>query len=221
MIKFPLNWGTVKERISFLKENLRTRDDKRKIAIGFAVGVVACFFAISAGVGVAVYKSQSRTSFVRMWASFVPYPVAITGLRVITYSEYLKDLNALENFYARQQQLSGLPAPLESELEQAVIDRLLRNMALQNLAKEKKISITKEEIENKFTETVSEVGTREDAEKLIKELYGWDSQTFMDRVLVYYLLEQKLGSSFGSVEDFDALMDSEIAKLKETRFFGK
>lgn len=222
MIKFPLNWEAAREKFSFLKKIPLPKGDRKKMAIGFGAGVLACFVIISAVVGVLIYKNRSRASFVRVWAAVVPYPVAVVGTRVITYSEYLKDLSALENFYARQQQLSGLPAPLESELEQAVVDRLIRNIALQNLAKEKNISVSREEVDGKFAETVSnpEIGSAEAAEKLIQELYGWDSQTFKDRVLVYYILEQKLGEQAGSAEAFSAELEDAVSKLKEKRFFG-
>lgn len=222
MIKFPLKWEAIKEKFSFLKNIPLPKGDKKKMAVGFAAGVVVCFLVISAGVGVAVYRNHSRASFVRVWSSVVPYPVAIAGSHLITYSEYLKDLGALENFYARQQQLSGLPAPTEGELEQAVVDRLLRNIALENLAKEKNISVTKEDVDRQFAETVAapEIGTKEAAEKLIEELYGWNSQTFKERVLIYYLLEQKLGIEAGSAEAFSAEIEDAMAKLKEKRFFG-
>lgn len=219
MDKLKILLNKAKAALSSLKARCKAAPKKRTLGtiLGFVVGLVI----VSAGVGVMIYKNQSDGPFVRAWAAVVPYPAAVVRWRVITYSEYLKDLSALKNFYAGEQMRSGLPAPTENTLEGAVVDRLIRNIALRAAAKDKGITVSKEEIEAKFDETVAQVGTLEQAETLIESLYGWDSQTFKKRVLFYYLLEQKLGDSFASTEEFDALMDSEIAKLRETRFFGK
>ena len=199
----------------------RCKSAPRKRLLGTVLGFFAGLIIVSVAVGVMIYKFQSKNPFVRAWATMVPYPAAVVRWRVITYSEYVKDLTALQSFYAGEQDRSGLPAPTENVLEGAVVDRLVRNIALRAAAKDKGIIVTKDEIEAKFDETVTQVGTLEQAETLIKDLYGWDVVTFKKRVLFYYLLEQKLGESFSNVTEFDALMDSEIAKLKETRFLGK
>ncbi len=193
----------------------------KRVLLGATIGAFVGFIGISAVVGILIYKQQSENSFVKAWASAIPYPAAIVRWRVITYADYIKDFGALKHFYAEQQKATGLPAPVETQLEQAVLDRLIRNIALRRAATAKDITLNQEEIENKFNETVAEVGTKEDAEKLIQDLYGWDSETFKKRVLIYYMLEQKLSASFSNADAFDEAVQSEISKLKEIRFFGR
>lgn len=219
MDKLKILFNKAVAALSSLKARCKTTPKKK--FLGIILGFVAGFVIVSTAVGVMIYKNQSNGPFVRAWAAVVPYPAAVVRWRVITYSEYVKDLSALKTFYEGEQKRSGLPAPTENTLEGAVVDRLISSIAMLRVAKDKGITVSKDEIEAKFDETVAQVGTLEQAEKLIEDLYGWDSATFKKRVLFYYLLEQKLGESFTSVEEFDALMDSEIAKLKETRFFGK
>jgi FKBP-type peptidyl-prolyl cis-trans isomerase (trigger factor) len=172
-------------------------------------------------VGGAIYIKGARGKFVEFWAKGVPYPAGLVKWKVITYSDYLQDLDALEHFYSRQQEAAGLPAPEEKVLEKAVMDRMVRNIAVAKIARERGVWVKQDELKAEFQSTVSQVGTTEEAELLLKDLYGWNSRTFMDRVLKYFVLEEKLLSEFGGSAELEGAIAAEIAKLSAIRFFGK
>ncbi|MDP1709863.1 MAG: hypothetical protein Q8L21_03170 [Candidatus Komeilibacteria bacterium] len=111
-IKTVLN--KILEKLSFLKKYLSLLRGNKRALWGVLAGFLACFVIISAVVGVAIYKNKSQNTFVKVWASVVPYPAAVLRWRIITYSDYIKDLGALEHFYARQQEAAGLPAPADA-----------------------------------------------------------------------------------------------------------
>ncbi len=209
-------------RTAFLKNFFQKPQSKKKLVLKIVAVCVGAFIIVVVAVGFSVYRGGARGGVSGFIARVLPFPVAVLRWHVVTYSEYVKDLTALEHFYARQQEQVGMPLPDNQTLEKAVVDRLVRNIAMNKIAKEKGISVTQEELTNQFKETTAQLGTEEEATALIKDLYGWSNETFKSRVLFYYLLEEKVLASYGGDEQaFVNAVKAEVEKLSEKRFLGK
>lgn len=209
----------VLSKVSFLRKNFH--GDKHKLRFRVGAVLLGLVISITVGVGMSIYTKGSRSELVKFWSRVVPFPAGLVRWQVITYAEYLKDFIALEHFYTRQQKVTGLPAPATNVLGQVVMDRMVRNIALVRLSRDKKIAVSKEELTEQFQKTTAQIGGEADALSLLQDLYGWDKKTFMDRVLYYFLLEEKLSASIGNEQQLNDALTVEIGKLKETRFFGK
>lgn len=198
---------------------------KIKLPRGFllraAVVLLGLVLTTSLAVGIAIYAKGSRGKFVEFWSRGIPYPAGVVRWKIISYSDYILDLAALEHFYMRQQEVAGLPAPPAGVLEKAVMDRMVRNIAIRRLARENNISVSYGELKDELARTITQVGTEEEAELMLRDLYGWDKNTFIDRVLFYFVLEEKLLSRYGSNLELDAAIVKEIDKMSAIRFFGK
>lgn len=208
-------------KVSFLKNKFTGHDDKYKLRIRATAVLLGVVISITVGVGVGIYTLGSRSQLVKFWSKIVPFPAGLVRWQIITYAEYLKDLIALEHFYTRQQTVTGLPAPDKNVLGKAVMDRMVRNIALVRLSQAKKITVRREELAEQFQKTTTQVGGEDDAVRLLQDLYGWDKKIFMDRVLYYFLLEEKLSAFYGNERELNEALTGELEKLKETRFFGK
>ncbi len=182
------------------------------------LGAVLLFTVV---IGVGIYARHSRGKIVQFWSAGIPYPAGFVKWQVILYSDYIKDLSALEHFYSRQQESGGLPAPAEGVLEKAVVDRIIRNIALKRLAAANNVWVTADELNDEFRKTTSQVGTEKEAEMLLEDLYGWNKHTFVDRVLLYFVLEEKLLVVYGTLAELEEALSTEISRLGAVRFFGK
>ncbi|MBI2099087.1 hypothetical protein HYT45_01585 [Candidatus Uhrbacteria bacterium] len=185
------------------------------------LALLGVFFLLTAGVGVGIYAKGARGRFIQFWSNGIPYPAGLAKWQVILYSDYLKDLSALERYYLRQEEATGLPKPEEGILEKAVMDRMVRNLALRAAAKEKNLRVARDELGGELQKVISQVGTKEEAEALLKDLYGWDAGTFSERALLYLLLEEKLLAAYGSSAELEVALNGKISKLNVIRFFGK
>lgn len=220
-MRFKDGFSKILSKVSFLRKKFTGHDDKQKLRIRATAVLLGIIISITVGVGVGIYILGSRSQLVKFWSKIVPFPAGLVRWQLITYAEYLKDLIALEHFYTRQQKVTGLPSPDVNILPSAVMNRLVRNIALLRLSRDKKISVSREELTEQFQKTGAQVGGEEDALSLLQDLYGWNKETFMDRVLYYFLLEEKLSAFYGNERELNEALTSEIEKLKETRFFGK
>lgn len=220
-MRFKDALSKILSKVSFLRKKFIGHDDKHKLRIRATAVLLGIIISVTVGVGVGIYTRGSRSQLVKFWSKIVPFPAGLVRWQVITYAEYLKDLIALEHFYMRQQKVTGLPSPDVNVLPSAVMNRLVRNIALLRLSRDKKISVSREELAEQFQKTGAQVGGEEDALSLLQDLYGWNKETFMDRVLYYFLLEEKLSAFYGNERELNEALTLEIEKLKEIRFFGK
>lgn len=140
-------------------------------------------------------------------ARALPYPVALVNSNVIRYSEYLDDIATLRHFYDKQADqiaAQGGTLPSEEEIRQNVMDRLVRNEVLAEEALRYNVSVSDEDIDAEFERLVGQAGDAATVEKDIEDLYGWTVEKFREKVLMPYLLEQKLAEAVGKDDALNA-----------------
>lgn len=117
----------------------------------------------------------------------------IIGDKIISNDKYQKELNTLSYFYNRQKELNpALPPINEGDIKKLVVERLIKNQILLNLAQQYQITVTEQEIENEFDNLVAQSGGLEQVESILQDLYQWQPQNFKDNILKYSLLERKI-----------------------------
>lgn len=142
------------------------------------------------------------------------YPVAYVEGKFISYTawqEYLNDLK-WQTERAQELQIANVQSLTEEELKKQSLDFLVEKVILEKLAKEKGITITKEEISKYFSEKIlpQANNNEEEVKTTLKELFNWSLDDFKTKVLQEYLLREKIQENLGE-ED----LDTKITELKD------
>ena len=87
--------------------------------------------------------------------------------------------------------------PIE-KIQEDVLRRMITNEIISQLAEKYKISVSQEEVDQKFQEISRDAGGEREIKDIIKDLYGWDEETYKKRVLAVSLLAEKLDNFLSS-----------------------
>ncbi|MBT3419399.1 hypothetical protein HON22_05605 [Candidatus Peregrinibacteria bacterium] len=175
----------------------------------FLLGIVgALLIAIIIAVGIVSTqtKNHSRNGAVLLGASIFNTPALKIDGNKVTYTDYIKDLEALELFYSQNpEELAALGITVD-DIPGQILVRLAANTIFEQEAKDLNIQIENAEIDVELQKLIesfpSEDPTTKRAglEKDMQDLYGWDLETFKERILYYLVLERKLAEAIESGE---------------------
>jgi hypothetical protein len=159
------------------------------------ISVIVVISAIGAGMAWAVFVRHSENPVVKIVANVMQIPAAKIGKKTILYSDFIKSKDTLDFFLkseaAKQQ---GIATPMDSSVEKNVLEKLINQAALEELADERKISISDSELRAFFTDVIAAASsTTPDVGVYLLENYGWTEEDFRQNVLKPALLEQRLG----------------------------
>lgn len=143
--------------------------------------------------GIVTYgvRKGSDNGFVLWGAEVFNVPVAsINGLNV-GYADYTEDLRALRNYNTQQ----GEPVSAQDESDRA-LSRLLVNRLTGDLAKKEGIQLTQEDIDQAAQTLRDQFPDEAALEQEMMTNFGWDFATFIDRIIIPSLREQKLAEQF-------------------------
>lgn len=189
-----------------------------KLFIISIIGFVMFAFLFFGTVGVALYKFNSESRIVKGAARLLPYPVARIDSHFIKFSDYWFDLDTLMYFYNNQKDTAGMPVPNEKSVRQNVLDRLARNYILEQLAKEKAISVSRADIEAEYKNISDENQGEENLKKLLEQYYNWTPEIFKARVIFYSLLSEKLINVYGSETAFNKAVKDKMASATVKKY---
>lgn len=136
----------------------------------------------------------------------LPYPVAIIdGKNAITTRTLFEDTASIKHFYETQDFSSaGMRIDFSTDdgkfrlkiKEKEILNKLIEDKLVENISKDRGISVSKEEIEDNISKLSASGGTVENFEGNLKRLYGWDlnkfrkkivpSQIFLGKIINYY-----------------------------------
>jgi len=188
------------------------------VSLGVALGAAVLMTAV---VAVGSYVKHWQTPFVRTVASVVPYPAVIVNGSWRPYADFLDTVSALETSYDQPGALaaSGLTSkPTRSQVEMLVLDRMVKDEIVHQIARKRNIVITQTAIDTAMQDIVDQSGSRADVEDRIRTLYGWDIPTFSRRVVRPYLERQRLQESIAFDDAINAdqkrRMDEVLERLQ-------
>lgn len=157
---------------------------------GIAAVVVLVLFVLIGSVTYGVRKG-SESSFVVWGAGVFNVPIASINGENVSYKDYLIDRGALEVYNAQQSTSSS-----DEELSDRALSRLLINALTQDVADEEDIEVTDEDIEEATGTLISQFPTEEALDEEMMTNFGWEFDTFVERIVVPSIREQKLAEKF-------------------------
>lgn len=178
-------------------------------AVGALTFILAAFVFSAFGL---YFFGIKGNFFVRGAARVFPYPVARVNRSFILTPEYQKDINTLIRFYKFEAEGSGLPTPGYEEISSSVLDRIIRNRIMAKMADDLDIEITNNELDTRFLEMTSKMGSPEEVEEILDETYGWSESEFRKNIVRNILLQEKIKEKLEAIADLDAKIEEELGK---------
>ena len=155
-----------------------------------------------------IYTKQSESPTARFVAKVFALPAANVNGRSVKYDRFLQTRDAVRKFINSDAGKDvGATMPPEKELNENILEQLIRQRLVENIAGQKNISITDEEVNEVFSEVAAQAAssTQSTISEYLQDNYGWNEENFREYVLRPALLEQKVSQAVGSESDPYAL----------------
>lgn len=196
---------------------VRKISKKQILAWGIAgtIFLILCLIGFSA-LGLYILNWQDNF-LVKGVSRLVPFPILKVNNNYVRFSDYQKDVDTLIKFYNQESAVGGLPVPDKETIKENIIERLKRNVIIEEMAKREGIEITQEELNQEFYKMMVRVGSPEQIEEVLEDLYGWDENEFKKRIVKNVLLQERLREKLGLNVDLDTKISEELdkAEIKE------
>lgn len=199
----------------------------KTMVIGALAGI-AILGAAAVGVLVfGIYKYGWENKAASVVTHALPLPAATVNGTTITYATYLDDVATVRRFFTKQgaenpELAAGMPA--DGELHTGVLDRLIATEILKQEAARLNVTVTDEDIDNEYQQFLAS-GESPEAANQILDLYGWTIEQFKEKVMLPYLLQQKLAEALGNDPtlggDAEARANEVLQKVKDGGDFAE
>ncbi|MFA7314763.1 MAG: peptidylprolyl isomerase [Candidatus Magasanikbacteria bacterium] len=180
------------------------------------------------GVAIAQVKSLSRTSFTLKSASLLQLPIASINGQKVLYTDYVDNLQAMENFYKTD--TSGETEPTKDEKSDFILSRLFINNLVEQIAKDMGVTVSQDDI-NKIADEqiIPGFADRTAAETEIKNRYGWTFDEFLKKIVYPTELEKKISEKYSADHPADSSANDAVRtqaleilqKIKDGADFAK
>lgn len=165
---------------------------------GFAFGgVVAAVIVLMLLVGVyRVYAKTATDSFTLGVASVLRLPAAKINDQTVYYTDFANDLRAISTLrdYDRAHPSNANSAAnlTDQQLSDQVLIRMINNVLVGDKAKEMGIIVDANDLKDVQDQLKQRFTTLDEAEKGLKEHYGWTLAQYEDRVVRPLILQNKI-----------------------------
>jgi len=174
-----------------IKENKTTEPKSKKIKILIYFILFVLLTSLLFGTGLSYFKWQNP--IIKKITKYIPYPVAIVNFKIITYYDWERQVEALQNFYQKQlDQNPKFEFPTKNQTYQHVLDRMIEQKLIEQLALDYQVNISQEEINNQILEITEEIGGEDALSDQLKELYNWTIEDFKKEIIRPFLIKDKL-----------------------------
>lgn len=166
------------------------------ISTGLVILTVVAFFTYST---LALYKLESDSTFMYRVTQVIPFPIARSGSRFVSYENYLFELRHYKHYYENQLDTDFSDpknAPQLADFKRRALDKVVNDAYVKELAKQNRVSVSSREIEDQITivRNQNRLGTDQKVfEDVLKEYWGWSVADFK-RSLKQEILAQKLAA---------------------------
>lgn len=175
-------------------QNSGVKFNIRRLILGIVAGIFIILFFGFFVLGFGLYKYDWDNDFTNKMIKIIPFPAVVVNWKPLSYSEYREDFKTLIKFYEGQKSVSAeSTVPESSEIKKNILDRMIKNELAEQIAKKRyDIKISQQEIDEEFQKMIEQSGSQDQIEKILSEIYGWDSRQFKKKVLEPFLFQQKL-----------------------------
>ncbi|MEA3248865.1 MAG: peptidylprolyl isomerase [Patescibacteria group bacterium] len=142
-------------------------------------------------------------------------PIAEVNGSEIKYADFMDDVATLERFFDNQV-AEGMPAeavPTEQEMRENAFAKLVFGEVLKQEAAEYGVEVTDEDVEAEYAKLIEQSGGEEEVEAELELLYGWDAETFKEKVLMPFLMQKKLTEKLMEDEAFGSASKEKVQGL--------
>lgn len=196
---------------------------KHKIVIVTTTLFILAFLSFTTYCVVSLYKLQNTSTFLYRVTQVVPFPVARSGTKFVSYESYLFELRHYMHYYETQQKIGFDTESGKQQLDdykRRSLDKVINDSIIKQIASERGITVTDQEIDAQIASARNQNrlgGSSRVFEDVIKEYYGWTLGDFK-RSIKASLLEQKVTASLD--EEAKAKLDAVQAELNNGKPFA-
>ncbi len=179
--------------------------------------------------GVLIYKYKSDSRLVQIVSSVVPYPAERVNNNLITYANYLFEVNSIKHYYQSQTTEDNKPAvdfntkdgkDRLKQLRQQVLDQLQQESVVRKLAAQYKVTVSDKEINDQVDQITKSAGGTPKVKEVLKKYYGWDIADLKKKIS-FQLLKQKTSEKLQNSESINAQSKAKAESvLKEVKAGG-
>ncbi|MBD3281129.1 hypothetical protein GF391_00080 [Candidatus Uhrbacteria bacterium] len=162
-----------------------------------------------------IYTEQNDGTASRFVAKALALPAASVEGRKVAYTRFLLTRDAVKRFINSEAgQDVGAAMPPEDQLNQNILEQLIRQQMVAAIAAQKQVTLSDEEVDEVFNEVASQAAssTQSDIDTYLRDNYGWNQDNFREYVLRPALLEQKLAQQLSTGSNPVALENLLITK---------
>jgi parvulin-like peptidyl-prolyl isomerase len=146
---------------------------------------------------IGIYRNNwaEKNRFVNKIVKSFPLPVAKVNKEFIPLRDFYQDLASLKKYSNQQKNaLGSLPSLSDKDYKEMVLTKLVTESFLRQEAAKMNIKISDQEIEAEFQKLIKSSKSKEDLEKMSRELYGWDLEDVKKKLIYPYVLRNKIQS---------------------------
>lgn len=188
--------------------------------------VLGILIILAAGSGFVlwgIYSKHWESPMIESVARSLPIPVARFAGKPILLRSYLRDVRSFKTYLASDEaKAAGLQREMTDTDRQQVLERLIEEAAISELAGLRDISLTQEEVDEAIQkEFIGEKGNPDDFSQYVQKNFGWSMEDFKDHIARPILLERKLSASYAADHngDSDALQAYLIERVRKDDVF--
>lgn len=175
-----------------MKSILTTQYPKR---IVLALGLLCALFVGSGALLGLVYFERSDATLVRQLGGYLP--AARIGKQTISYSKFLSSRDAMRTYLnsplAKNQ---GISEALTPTLEKAALGRLMREIAVNEMAKEKNVTVADEDVRGSFAQMIAmSSSTIPNVAEYLKATFNWTEEQYRENIIRPAILEERVAAT--------------------------
>lgn len=188
------------------------------------VGLVIFIFAFVASL-IVVYAVPKSNVFTDRLKGVLPYPIVVMNYRDgITFRTLAQNMASVKRFYETQDfSKVGLRVDFSTEegrkrfkvREKEVLNKMIEDRAIEILAKEAGITVSRDEAVQGVSRKLEEYGSGTEVKSELDRLYGWTLSDFEERVVMPSLYQERLQANF--VKETEASTTGAKEKILEAQ----
>ena len=163
---------------------------------------LAAFFVMTMAASwliMAVYVNRDDRGVVRRTAGWLP--IGKVGGQTVRYGQFLKARDAIKNFLNSKavKDAGGSGQAMTPQIEQSAYERLLREAASRDLAAEKKVAVSDQEVKETYDKFVAQASsTVPDVKQYIQDTFHWTVEEYEQMVVRPQTMDDKLAATFAT-----------------------
>jgi len=158
--------------------------------------------------GILVYGAYHfgwENGMVRSFADMLPVPAARFAGKPILLRDYFHNVDSIRIYLASADAKNqGLARAMTNDDRKQVLERLITERAVDELAASRRISVTDQEVDQAIQTEFNNTGKSNDQlAQFIRDTFGWSMDDFKIHLVRPILLERKIAASYASDHNND------------------